>query len=391
MPPLQSAAATPAASEEVVGRSTRPKPTSEDAVVGSKRACSTPLPRDKDDSAASGSDAESVNESPTKSRRHDDRDPFPVDQVGLLSLAPRAQLEGSPAVKQEPPDDETTFLHDRSLANATDIKPELSKIRIKTESPMDTIESGSADNMASGSYIKQEQSPPDSVDQEAPVTDPNFNPEIKREIKSESLEPVDLHPERDVSEPHPGDEGNEPGSEDEEEEEEERELVEPGSDYTFDSGKRHIPFQPRHDELAEGLEYYHREVLRIYEDTHPDASSYIFPVGRFRGMRVTKVPAWYVVEKQAWLENQPRAFQDLREALTWRGLKANTNRWMLDARWNGHHWIPERLGPFLYSTTRAVQKIPSLEEYPCTCLTCGWRFQNSTPNRAGSYIDERRW
>jgi hypothetical protein len=437
MPRLRSSRPSPGATEEVVRGSDRFKRTGKKATVGNKRVRSAGLPHDQDNSSASESEAESLNESPIKRRRRDDRGELPVDQVERLSLAPFAHPGPSSSVKQEPLNDENPSLHDlptrklrsRSVSRSRQVrtprsrrgeaptttvkceqaptppidsidyqidnimhfKLEHSGIPIKTELPTDPMESASA---LSVDDQGEEQ-------QESRATDLNVKLEVKEEIKSESPERVlDLRSE--------GNGDNESDSdheaEEDEDEEPEPEPVEPGSDYIFDFGKFagenlfsrgsaadcyglnkeayiewmlevHIPFQPRYDDLAEGLGYYHRQALLSYEADHPDASSYRWEWGRFRGRRLKKTPEWYVESKRAWVDTKPHGYHRLREALVWRGLQTKANRWMLDATFNGRRWIPNRLGPFLYPTTRAVERIPSEAEYPCACPTCRWRFR----------------
>ncbi|KAF2115324.1 hypothetical protein BDV96DRAFT_575294 [Lophiotrema nucula] len=163
----------------------------------------------------------------------------------------------------------------------------------------------------------------------------------------------------------------------------------------------HMPLQYGREDLANGLEYYHRTKLEKFEAKHPYASEYVFEKGQFKGTSISEVPDWYVydLEEKARMsyasesgsdddkEDVPKAKLRRRsqaDAIEWRKKLQDTNRWMwhVEKDWHekkrkGVHrtkfsWKPKLLGPFAYPTTLAIKNIETTKPYPCKCPTCAF-------------------
>jgi hypothetical protein len=140
----------------------------------------------------------------------------------------------------------------------------------------------------------------------------------------------------------------------------------PKDEYTTWMKNEHLPLQQGKEDLAQGIEYYHKDQLAIFEKDHPDASMYLFESGQFKSQCITDVPNWYIHQLE---EEQGRFDIRLRNAIKWRIMLLNTNRWMwsVGKAWSqpkkkGVHrtefqWYPKNLGPFLYPTTLPVESM----------------------------------
>ncbi|KAF2647372.1 hypothetical protein K491DRAFT_313425 [Lophiostoma macrostomum CBS 122681] len=157
--------------------------------------------------------------------------------------------------------------------------------------------------------------------------------------------------------------------------------------------EEHLPLQYGKEDLANGIEYYHKRELAVFEKGHPHASMYLFESGQFKGQCIADVPDWYIHqinEEQRHNGEGGRSGIRLRIAIKWRTMLLNTNRWTwsVGKAWfapkkkevhrTEFAWEPKSLGPFLYPTTLPVESISSDEPYPCVCPLCSSRLQVSS-------------